>query len=310
MILCGYEIEAGEKKRKKLLISESQSVDVWLFCGREAGKTLVVTAGVHGCEYVGIEAVKRLNDRIDPNNLHGNVIILPMVNPEGFLQGRKQIMPEDEKNLNREFPGKWDGSYSSQMAYAIEKYVYPYADFLIDLHGGDCNEALVPLVFCPTAGQPDVNEAALAAAKTLSVQYRVNSTARNGLYSWAVQKQIPALLLERGSGGNWSDDEVESCVNDVIRLMSHLGICDAEYEPVMQTEIRQAIYEEAEADGFWYPNVTAGEDICEGECLGYLETYPEGKRIELSAKFNGTALYYTTALGVKAGDPLAAYGKT
>lgn len=47
-------------------------------------------------------------------------------------------------------------------------------------------------VFFPTAGEKDVNAAALEAAKALSVDYRVRSTARNGLYSWAVQE---AFLL-------------------------------------------------------------------------------------------------------------------
>lgn len=309
MILCGYEIQPGEIKQEKLHISRSQTLDLILICGKREGKTLVVTAGVHGCEYVGIEAARRLCGRIDPNVLCGNVIVLPLINAEGFLQGRKQIVPADGKNLNREFPGAKEGSSSSRTAYAIEKCIYPYADFLLDLHGGDCNESLVPLVFCPTAGLPEINDAALDAAKALSVPYRVNSTARNGLYSWAVQKQIPALLLERGAGGVWSEDEAESCVSDIVRILQHLGILEGAYKTAEQRQINQMVYEEAKEDGFWYPRVTAGGTVRKGECLGYLETYPERKRMELFAMFDGIVLYYTTALGVKAGDPLAAYGR-
>ena len=36
-----------------------------------------------------------------------------------------------------------------------------------------------------------VNQVALAAAKVLTVPYRVRSTAKNGLYSWAVQRAFP-----------------------------------------------------------------------------------------------------------------------
>ena len=60
MILCGHKIERGEKKYIKIHVNEEYALDVILYCGAFPGKTLVVAAGVHGCEYVGIEAIKRL----------------------------------------------------------------------------------------------------------------------------------------------------------------------------------------------------------------------------------------------------------
>ena len=56
MILCGHKIERGEKKYIKIHVNEEYALDVILYCGAFPGKTLVVAAGVHGCEYVGIEA--------------------------------------------------------------------------------------------------------------------------------------------------------------------------------------------------------------------------------------------------------------
>ena len=84
---------------------------------------------------------------------------------------------------------------------ALENALYPVADFLADLHGGDYNEVLHPLVFFPTSGDAAINRTSLIAAQTLTVPYRVRSSARNGLYSWAVQKNVPALLIERGGRG-------------------------------------------------------------------------------------------------------------
>ena len=86
-------------------------------------------------------------------------------------------------------------------AAALENALYPVADFLADLHGGDYNEVLHPLVFFPTSGDAAINRTSLIAAQTLTVPYRVRSSARNGLYSWAVQKNVPALLIERGGRG-------------------------------------------------------------------------------------------------------------
>lgn len=309
MIVCGYEIQAGEKKHIKIPVLQAEAMEGICICGKNQGKTLVITAGVHGCEYVGIEAAKRMAEFLEPMELAGNVILIPLVNRCGFFDGRKQVVPEDEKNLNRVFPGKSNGTISERIAYTMEEYIYPCADFLIDLHSGDSNEDLIPLVFYPTKGEKAVNDKALQAAKVLSVPYRVSSQAKNGLYSWAVQKGIPSLLIERGSGGLWSENEVERCMEDMHRIMAFLGIKQGSYEKTSQADIKEAVYEDAVSDGFWYPSITAGKRVCCGEKFGVFEAYADGKRTELCAKFDGVVLYHTTALGVRAGEALAAYGK-
>ncbi len=53
-------------------------------------------------------------------------------------------MPEDGKNLNRQFPGDPNGSYSQILAHALFEQLIRPADFVIDLHGGDMTEALEP----------------------------------------------------------------------------------------------------------------------------------------------------------------------
>ena len=131
----------------------------------------------------------------------------------------------------------------------IEKLLYPEADFLLDLHGGDWNEELAPLVFFPCGAGQTVEQETRRAAQALSVSMRVCSTARNGLYSWAAQKGIPALLLERGGNGRWTPEEVDADREDVLRLMNHLGMIKEDFSAIHQTEIAKAVYEEALADG-------------------------------------------------------------
>lgn len=164
MTLCGFEIAPGEKRQVKLPVPGGAPLEAWLLCGAHPGKTLVVTAGVHGCEYVGILALQKLVETLDCATLYGQVILLPLVNSKGFFAGVKQLNPADGRNLNREFPGKADGTETQRMAWAIEKLLYPEADFLLDLHGGDWNEELVPLVFFPCgAGQKVERETRRAA---------------------------------------------------------------------------------------------------------------------------------------------------
>ena len=310
MTILGMQTVPGQKIRISVPVPGSAPCEAILLCGQKPGKTLVISAGVHGCEYVGILAAQRLRRELDLSRLCGQIILLPLINPNGFYHAERQIMPEDGKNLNREFPGKADGTYTQRLAAGIEQYIFPEADFLIDLHSGDWFESLTPLVFFPIAAGDTVERAARDAASCLSVPLRVASTARNGLYSRSAQLGIPSLLLERGCRAAWSETELRAELEDLYRLMAHLGMLEESAVRTTQREIRQAVYEEASCRGFWYPQVQAGAQLCVGQCLGFL-TDAEGRMLcEYRAAFDGIVLYHTVILGVQEGDPLIAYGRT
>ena len=308
MQLIDTFIEKGQKGKVTLKVTEAYSMPVYGICGAEEGKTLVITAGVHGCEYVGVETARRLWKRIDPKLMRGQMIILPLVNAYGFYEGAKQIVPEDGENLNRMFPGRVDGSLTQKIAYVIEKEIYPHADFLVDLHGGDCNEAMEPLVFFPVAAKKHVNERAREAASCLSVSYRVRSTAKNGLYSYATQKDIPALLLEIGGEGKWNESNVAQCETCIDQLMNYLNPLEAAIPNKEQKEIVEAIYDESEVNGFWYPKIKPGQKVAKGDLLGEICDLEGNILKQYIAQLEGVILYYTTALGIKKEDPLIAYG--
>ncbi len=307
MIFCGIELMPGQKERVPLPVPGAQSLDTVCLCGAAPGKTLVVTAGVHGCEYVGVQALRRLAAELDPAELSGNVIFLPLANPTGFYAGAKRVVPEDGVNLNRAFPGDPAGTLSARLAYALETALYQAADFLADLHSGDCNEALYPLVFFPTAGTEAVNQAALTAARALTVHYRVRSTAKNGLYSWAVQNNLPAILIERGGMGTWSEPEVDACCEDVRSLLRHLEILPGGNNtgaggnrggPLCGSPLQRAMAFNGR------PERTRQARRAPGAVGGL------GRPVyrEVRAEFDGIVLYHTVGLGVEAGDPLIAYG--
>ena len=117
------DLKAGSNTKQTLLlpVASHYPIEMTVICGSCPGKTLVVTAGVHGCEYVGIETLNRLKKELDPIDLSGRIILLPLVNPEGFYMGSKQIIPADGQNLNRTFPGDPEGTFSSRLAKLLEE---------------------------------------------------------------------------------------------------------------------------------------------------------------------------------------------
>ena len=99
-----------------------------------------------------------------------------------------------------------------------------------------------------------------------------------------------------------------ACCEDVRSLMRHLNILPGGNPPRDQTEIVEAFYAEAESEGFWYPAAGFSQQVRKGELLGHLEILSGSCLQEVRAECDGIVLYYTVALGVRAGDPLIAYG--
>ncbi len=299
----------GEKLEIEIPVLNAPGIKGMWIKGRLPGKTLIVTAGVHGCEYIGIQAVRELSEEIKPDELNGSVIFIPLINENGFYEGAKQIVPEDKKNLNRCFPGSTKGSVTSRMAKALEMYLYDKADFLVDLHGGDVNESMTPLVFFPVGAGENVELETRKVIEKLSVEYCIPSKADKGLYSYAAKCGIPALLIERGGGGRWSVDEVNSCKQNICEIMDVLSIKKCKKLIKGPAEVAHVSYEEAVEKGFWYCLQEVGGNVEKGELLGRL-TDSSGEIIrEYKAEFDGVILYLTHALGVKKEEPLIAYGK-
>nr|WP_302597240.1 hypothetical protein [uncultured Cellulosilyticum sp.] len=61
--------------------------------------------------------------------------------------------------------------------------------------------------------------------------------------------------------------------------------------------------------GFWYPMIQAGQSVSKGDILGEIRNLEDEILQQYTTQFDGEILYYTTALGIKEGDSLIAYGR-
>ena len=95
---------------------ESAYLDAPVFVARGSrhGPALCITAGIHGDEINATEIARRAFSWIDPTRLSGTVIVFPMVNAAGVRNGNRYM--QDRRDLNREFPGRSNGSISAIVA--------------------------------------------------------------------------------------------------------------------------------------------------------------------------------------------------
>lgn len=100
--------------------------------GVEAGKTLGVTAAVHGNELNGIPVIQRLFKEIDIKRLKGNIIGVPVVNVPSLVRRTRRFL--NGKDLNHLMPGAKDGDVSQVYAWRLMDRIVKHFDYLIDLH--------------------------------------------------------------------------------------------------------------------------------------------------------------------------------
>ncbi len=307
----GITAEVGAKA-SGFATSGDVSLPVTVINGAGEGKTLLLTAGIHGGEYPAIETAMELARELDPGKLNGQVVVISPVNTEAFYKGRARVIPTDGKNLNRLFPGDNNGTIGDRIAYFITHEFQDKADFYIDMHGGDIPILLPPYVYFPGVGD---NKEALAFAEeaskyVLSAVYRVKSSATTGAYNSCAVRGVPSLLIELGSAGRWSREEVDAYKRDILNIMRFLKIIDGiperpEKEPTL---ITRSVYDEADMAGCWYPLAEVGESVKKGDRIGYITDLFGNVLKEYYAQFDAEIIYRTVTLGVDKGDSIITYG--
>src|SRR5690348_2460357 len=168
------------------------------------GPRLTVLAGVHGCEYAPMAAVRDWTRALAGRELRGRVLAVPVLNLPAFRARSPFVVPEDGKNLNRCFPGNPAGSLAERLADDIFTKLITGSDALIDMHAGDMVEALKPFTLYD-AGPAETRAADMAAAYGVGYVFRQEAgpdRAVAGTTSAAAAEiGIPAIIAEAGGCG-------------------------------------------------------------------------------------------------------------
>lgn len=292
---------------------DDYTIPITIINGEEEGKVIAISAGIHNCEYTGIQTAIELSNEINIENIKGVLIILHTVNYSGFFKKLPGILPEDNKNLNRVFPGNNKGTISDKIAFNFSNILYPKLDFFIDLHGGDVFEDVMSFIYAPGIGDNEIIEKSHDVARIIDVPYRVRSKSSTGAYNSAAIQGVPSILIEKGGKGIWNIDDVIEYKNYIKNALRFLEVLDDKEELKInesQKEIIEAKYIDSEYDAYWYPKFTPGDLIKEGDLLGELKDCFGRVIKEFKGEFDGIILYQTVSLATSVGNPLIAYGKT
>jgi predicted deacylase len=291
-------------------------IPVILFHGAWPGPVLAVVSGAHGTEYASIIAVERLAERLDPAEVSGTVILVPLVNIASFEHKVPHVNPVDGKSMNRFYPGRADGSQTERAAFALTREVVDRADHLIDLHGGDLDESLRPYSYWTKTGNEKIDAVSREMVLAFGLDHIIIATDRprdpaasRYLENTATTRGKPSIAAEAGHAGTVEPDDVEALVRgcqSVLRLFKIVPGAPSRIEhPVWFDAVKTVT---SEHTGIFYPLVKRGSYVEAGEKVGYVTDYFGALLAEARASASGVVLYICAVPSMRKGDTIANIG--
>jgi len=278
-----------------------------------AGPRLTVLAGVHGCEYAPMAAVRRWTRALAERDLRGSVRAVPVLNLPAFRARSPFVVPDDGKNLNRCFPGDPAGTVADRLAHAAFTQLIEGSDALVDAHAGDMVEALEPFALYD-AGPSEDRARELAVAYGLGYVIRQEpgpGRAVGGTTSTAAAEiGIPAIIAEAGGCGLVEPAAVAAHVRGLDRLLALLGMTsDPAPDGEAPVYLGRFLWLRATGEGWWEPAVRPGQRVSAGQLLGTVSSLDGAQVVQsVTAPAPGVPMFITSSPAVAADGLLLGLG--
>lgn len=303
--------------------------------GAEPGPTLVVTAGVHGDEYEGVETIAQLYQQLAPQDLRGDLILVPVCNLPAY-EAIQRSSPIDGLNLARTFPGNAKGTVTERIAHWMTEQLLRRADFYIDLHSGGIAADIPTLVgYIHDDGELGQHSRAAAEAFGAPVLWGHPLPLPPGrTISAATELGVPSLYTEAPGGGYARPADVDLFVRGVRNVMCHLGMmycgCDGNRSfylaensdshsehsidsvPDPQTCTHDLfgdgnldVVVAAPVAGYFRAAVTLLDGVVAGQCLGAIYDFTGEQLAEVISQRDGVVIMLRRLHRVNVGDGVA-----
>ncbi len=280
-------------------VDAATSIPVAVVHGAKPGPVLALVSGAHGTEYASIIALEKLIGLLNPAEISGTVIIVPLVNIASFEQKVPHLNPIDRKSMNRWYPGKMDGTQTDRASYLITKQVVEQCDHLIDLHGGDLDESLRPYSYWSKTGNENQDRISREMVLAFGLDHIIISTDRpkdpgasRYLENTATTRGKPSITAEAGHAGTVEPEDLSALVDGCLNVMRYLkmlpGTALTIEHPVW---IEKILTIASEQNGVFYPLVKRGTYVEQGMKVGYVTDYVGKTIFEARAPAAGVVLY-------------------
>ena len=212
------------------------NIPVVIVNGAEEGPVFEVDGCMHGDEKEGAYTVLELYRRLDPAELRGTFVGVPVLNVPGFLTfNGVRGSPTDQMyvDMNRQFPGQPDSmSHTRRAIHTFWNEIVVKCDYTVNLHG--CMKAQIPrVVYNEDAPETLRMAEAIACSPDWIVASRSEHTRlrEDTINRACTERGIPNVFIESGSRDRSHQAvmaDVEIIVEGIINCMIEVGMIEGE----------------------------------------------------------------------------------
>jgi predicted deacylase len=281
-----------------------------VIAGKVSGATVLVTAGIHAAEYTGIEAAIRLGRTLDPADVRGILLVIPLLNRPGFYERSVYVNPEDGDNLNRLFPGDPKGKWGERFAHRLLTEIVTRCEYAIDLHAGDLIEELTPFVIYRETGEAALDDRIRKMADAYGARWAVKSAPTGerpgSLYAL---NGVASMLAESGGRGLLIEADVVRHVDGVTNVLRAIGALDGAPKRVPPPRVASSFdWLRSPVEGIFHCRVTVEQQVAAGDVVGELVDLVGEPLATVKAPVSGVVLFLVTSPAIKKDGLLLAIG--
>jgi predicted deacylase len=308
------EASRGTKENGFLYVHKKPAyehkIPITIVNGAEDGPTLLVNGGEHGSEYNGPAGCVKLIQAIDPQEIKGKIILVPIVNTLGFEYRSMHDNPIDHRDLTscyvNEIPKGGSGwpKHSYQVAVTFYKECISKSDFRLNLHGGDIEEDLLTGVMYSRYGEDKIDDKNLDLCRHFGWDW-----IREGLGRTKPNRYMPMTVgTEAGGGGRCQIDIVDQVVIGCKNIMKYLGMMEG--EPVLpeKAKVFNPYHLYSNTGGLFISYVKAGDLVSDRDALGEIRNL-RGEIIEEIVAPTKGVIHMVTSPAIWEGDVTYEIGK-
>src|SRR5262249_20663880 len=204
-VSCTIDLSAGGKQVGELRLPRGTADGAFVpipivTIANGDGPTVLAWAGTHGAAYEGQIAALRLVAELEPAQVSGRIIVIPVISTEAS-QAHSRFWPSGA-NFNRSFPSRLDGPPDEVLAHFFTTVLFPLVDSIVELHSGGSGSLIGPCSHMGVVDDPVQRRAMLAGMEAWNSDVHFLYTAGDNYFPTIAQAQGKTIVTtELGGGG-------------------------------------------------------------------------------------------------------------
>lgn len=266
--------------------------------GTKEGPCVLVFSMVSGNEFNGIEIINNLLDEINPKNVAGTIIAIPVLNIFGLVHAIKH-----STLLEHAFPGDENGSYMHRYAHRITQEIIKKADYSIQLKTGSADHEILPQVYF---NEDDEQSVKMARSFQTPVITAVNMN-KSSIRKIHQDLDIPFICYEAGEANKFNEEDINIGISGIQNILRKFRILsDEEYNQILRPIVSEDTeWTISDQSGILRTKIELGTRVKENEKIGKLiDPFGNNESITLHSPIDGIILGINNYPLIKEGDPV------